>query len=350
VNDSPDAKGARLWPLRSLHPIDVPADQVEAVVLRVHSHDPLAAQCLAANRAACEAAIVIDSVVWTAPSSPEPSVSPAPPTTGLSVSEFLAERSAGTLGDGPITLHGYWSYRAMGHGCAAPTGTPGVLEMYCQDGESGITERNEPVLTFITGGLEVRAVAASGPLMTPYFSEELVRQLIGDGAAYKNGNWPPPVPIVVVGHVNDARAALCRPVAKELCRDRFVVDQIVQFDPASVPTPTPSPSPTPLPSPAPAALFTKDRCYGNVPYSFVGWTTPAKLDIGDTRTANVYAMVTRDVIALGKWTDDPQRKGHRFRVWGRGVCYTDSPDSMLFSEVTGTSFRLYDDGKKVPGI
>jgi hypothetical protein len=40
-----------------------------AVVLRVHTHDPEAAQCAANERAACEAAVVVEAVVWpTVPS------------------------------------------------------------------------------------------------------------------------------------------------------------------------------------------------------------------------------------------------------------------------------------------
>ena len=35
-----------------------------AVVLRVHTHDPEAADCSSAQRAACEAAVVVEAVVW----------------------------------------------------------------------------------------------------------------------------------------------------------------------------------------------------------------------------------------------------------------------------------------------
>jgi hypothetical protein len=35
-----------------------------AVVIRVHSHDPLATRCSAAGQAACDAALVVDSVAW----------------------------------------------------------------------------------------------------------------------------------------------------------------------------------------------------------------------------------------------------------------------------------------------
>jgi len=35
-----------------------------AVVVRVHAHDPRASECLPAHRATCDAAVVIDSVVW----------------------------------------------------------------------------------------------------------------------------------------------------------------------------------------------------------------------------------------------------------------------------------------------
>jgi hypothetical protein len=39
---------------------------IHPVVLRVHAHDPLARECPEITRVACDAAVVIDSVVWSA--------------------------------------------------------------------------------------------------------------------------------------------------------------------------------------------------------------------------------------------------------------------------------------------
>lgn len=48
----------------------------EPVVLRVHAHDPLAAQCPPNYRDQCEAAIVVDELVWPTPAAGSPSAAP----------------------------------------------------------------------------------------------------------------------------------------------------------------------------------------------------------------------------------------------------------------------------------
>ena len=220
-----------------------------------------------------------------------PALSPSVPPA-LTVSEALARRDAGELGDDPIVLAGYWTNRAFGHSCAPPRGQPGELELYCHDTEYGITERYEAI-----GELTPRSewIPAAGPHLTPYVAEDLLQGL---GAGLM-GLPLPPVPIVVRGHFDDPRAANCRPAAIEACRDRLIVDGILVFDLENAPVPTPSPAPTPFPSPAPAALFGPDSCAGDVAYSFAGWTTTDELGIDFSRPGHVYAMITADPIPLG---------------------------------------------------
>jgi hypothetical protein len=50
-----------------------------AVVVRAHTHDPEAAACSAAKRAACEAAVVVEAVVWSA--RPSANATPIPAVT-----------------------------------------------------------------------------------------------------------------------------------------------------------------------------------------------------------------------------------------------------------------------------
>jgi hypothetical protein len=45
----------------------------QAVVVRVHSHDPRATECLPSHRSACDAAVVFDSIAWTGSLVPSPS-------------------------------------------------------------------------------------------------------------------------------------------------------------------------------------------------------------------------------------------------------------------------------------
>lgn len=217
--------------------------------------------------------------------------------TILSVSDVLEGRSSGEIGGQPFALRGYWTGVLYAHSCAPPSEQPGDLEIYCHDGEFGITEQDEP---FITVTVDSRAIPHSGPGITPYVREpEATRLYSAPGIV--NGQPYPPVPIVVIGHFDDPEAADCRPQARQICLDRFVLDQIVEFDPQAVPTPGVTPSPTPFPfADPPPAPFTADRCSGDVPYSFVGWGRLADfgLDRGDPDTT-YYIMVTRDEVDLG---------------------------------------------------
>jgi hypothetical protein len=77
----------------------------EIVVARVHVHDPLASQCPANVRADCEAAIVVEAVVWqsdTGQVSPTPPA--APSTSGNAASSQVAGPSAGSSDTGAVQL------------------------------------------------------------------------------------------------------------------------------------------------------------------------------------------------------------------------------------------------------
>jgi hypothetical protein len=272
------------------------------------------------------------------------------------VSELLAARAAGDAPGGPYALRGYWTDRTYGHTCGAPLsrdGQPGELELYCSDGEWGITERNEAItdLTIQRRANEtsIGGPPAAGPHLTPLVpSTDEMQPLFA--VNYQKGGFWAPVPIVVVGHFDDPRAADCRKSARQLCRDRFVLDRVVTFNPDSVPAPTPSPTPTPFPRDSPPpALFANEECYRSAPKSFTGWIPFSELDIGLEGPGYVYAMVTRDVVPIGKWYANPRYPGHKTRSWGRGVCYAVDPGSVGFAAVTGTTFLEVDDGRHIEG-
>jgi hypothetical protein len=77
----------------------------EIVVAKVHLHDPLAAQCPAVSSAVCEAAIVVESVIWrsgegavaASPSSGGSSTTPSNPASG----EGVGPVSSASIGSGP---------------------------------------------------------------------------------------------------------------------------------------------------------------------------------------------------------------------------------------------------------
>jgi hypothetical protein len=273
--------------------------------------------------------------------------SPTPTPRALTVSKAIQLRDAGELGSNQITLSGFWTERSFGHSCSAPSEQPGELEIYCHDGEWGITERREAIGELTR---DHRWVPAAGPHLTPWVPENRQRLLFG--------RLPlPPVPIVVAGHFDDARAADCTVTARQLCRDRFVLDEVLVFDPSSVPPATPTPTPTPFPSPAPSPLFGKEACSGDVDYAFVGWTTTEDLNIGFDREGHVFAMVTADVIPIGEWVDDPNGSGQMFRWWGQRVCLSEDYNigqpfnsvPLTFAAINGTGFKEWEDGRHEPG-
>jgi hypothetical protein len=163
--------------------------------------------------------------------------------TVQSVSELLAARSAGNAPHGPYALRGYWTDRAYGHFCnPGAGGDAGQLEIQCHDGEWGITELDEAILTVDINQLgDSHSTAAAGPNLTPWVAPNADTARLFASRLVPGLTWAP-IPIVVMGHFDDPRAAACRPDARQTCLDRFVIDQVVQFDPGSVPVLSPSPS------------------------------------------------------------------------------------------------------------
>jgi len=140
-----------------------------------------------------------------------------PPAQAITftVSELLASRDAGALGSEQVRLQGFWSDLSFAHSCARPIDTPGELEIYCHDGEFGITERAEPIATRPD---DAHLFVTNGPHLTPWVPDHLWPRLAGVSS---------PTPIVVVGHFDDPRSQECQPTAVDLCRARFVIDDIL---------------------------------------------------------------------------------------------------------------------------
>lgn len=287
----------------------------------------------------------------------ESSLSPAVPNPAvidglqvMTVSEVLAARSAGGLKIVAVAVGGYWTDGSIGHSCAFPVVIPGVLEIYCQDGEFGITELDEPVIVIDRRG---SVTPPRGPALTPYFPEGLSRLEELFSLPIINGQRYPPVPIVVIGHFDDPLAAACRPERRQACLDRLVVDRIASFNAQAVPTPGVSPTPSPFPSPAPSGLFDPIVCAGDVPYSFIGWSTTAVLQLPFDREGHVWAVVTRDPVLLGGegWNADPNGSTGRYRPWGRRICIGEEGDfgAISYGVVPGTGYLEWEDGHRTPG-
>lgn len=237
---------------------------------------------------------------------PLPSADSVDGLTIHSVSKLLDLRADGRIGGERVALRGFWSDRRQDYflSCIDPDSTPGELEIPCRDGTFGITERDEPIATLTEDADGTRLVRTDGPALTPFVEEALTERLFD----LPNINGQPylPVPIVVVGHFDDPRAADCRPESRQRCRDRLVLDEIVEFRPEAVPTPGITPSPTPFPfADPPPAPFTKADCFGGIPYSFIGWGSMSDYGIDLGSEEPVFIMVTRDEVrflgSVARW-------------------------------------------------
>jgi hypothetical protein len=279
--------------------------------------------------------------------------SPPPAAEGVdglhsyTVSELQTARADSKVNGGPIALRGFWSDRSFGHSCSPPHKQPGDLELRCSDGEWGITEDDEAIGVLTAAS---QWIPARSPHLSPYVSNDLFGPLLQQ--VLINGQRELPVPIVVVGHFDDPRAKDCQPEAAKLCVDRFVIDRIVDYHPEAVPSPgvTPPPTPFPFDSPPPPPFDVVD-CAGERPYSFVGWMSRADLGIdrGDV-PATAYVAITRDVIEIGGWVDDPDGSNGRFRTMARRICFAgeDRPGAIGYSWVPGSEYREWTDGHRSP--
>lgn len=277
-------------------------------------------------------------------SGPAWSPPPVPAVAGrdvYTVSRALKARDAGNLGGTTIALGGYWSASGAGWSCPAPNHQPADLELYCQDGAFGITERYESILVMISNGNMTASRGADGPHLSPFVPPDLQQQFLGQ-------TTPAPVPIAVLGHFGDPRASECVSDARQACLERFVIESVLVFDPATAPDATQTPSPSPFPSPGPSGLFSATQCGGDVPYSLVGWTTTDTLDSSLSFEGHVWAAVTRDVVPTGQWNELPDSPGHFNLPMGRLVCVglELEPGGMSIGVVLGTGYRQWDDGRR----
>jgi hypothetical protein len=279
---------------------------------------------------------------------PGPSDARSPDATSVDglpvriVSDVLALRAAGDLRKEPVAVGGFWTNRSRGHSCAAPDASPGELELYCHDGQYGITERDEPILRFVDAS---RAQPATGPHLTPYLEPSVTTRNLAFAVSFQIES--PPVPIVVVGHFDDPRAADCRAGARQLCRDRLVVDRVASYDPADLARVTPPLAAAEFGGPvAPPPPFDQAACPEIAEHVFAGWTLPAAIGLPDERGV-VWAIVSSDARVVADWADDPGGSGHRVRLLGNWMCAAreSDPTAIMRGPVPTTLYLEWDDGR-----
>jgi hypothetical protein len=162
----------------------------------------------------------------------------------------------------------------------------------------------------------------------------------------------PPVPIIARGHFDDPRAQDCRPEARDLCRNRFVIEEVIDFEPRVLPPPSPVADPTPFLSPPPPPPLDADDCFvDESDVASSGWTSADEIGLRLAYTGHIYAIVT-EPLAITDWLIDPT-SGERYKVWSQWACYQE--DYYIGTGVTAISGRPlgpsmyweYEDGGRV---
>jgi hypothetical protein len=248
----------------------------------------------------------------------------------MTVSQVLDARAAGGLRDQQVAVGGYWSASDIVPPCAPPTTTPGALEMYCEDGLSGITQLDEPSAVLDSAGV----ARASGPRLTPYIpaSVEGLGDLGPGSTAWGPGDGHAPVPIVVVGHFDDPLAADCRPEARQTCLDRLVVDKIAYF--AADVTVSPTAAPTQTPSPTASAT-------GHVARLEVAGS--GKMPCTGEGGCSAW-LVLRQAQNLSDWQPDPNDPAFSATPGGSSLTVENAPSGIGSGEWTvGLAYAQYSD-------
>jgi len=174
-----------------------------AVVLRVHTDDPEAAQCQTAQRAACEAAVVVESVVWP----------------------FV-----------PTEISGEHVYRAADQSSFASLSAASPAGSFLL---GGVVSAADPIAT-----CPVPQISEAELKLVPYCNWVSVDgvQLSSKGLAIANLRNRV---VVVRVHVNDPLAAQCPAEVRQACQAAVVVEGVVwQGEPLASPPQIAAPTPT----------------------------------------------------------------------------------------------------------
>ena len=227
LNESPN--GALEGPLE-LHfrsSVDPDWPGVGPVIVRVHTHDPLATTCAAANQDACAHAVVVDALLWSGPalgSDGLPSWMGGQPT--ITVPEAQATLAASTSAD-ELFVRGWYSGFALPcpyiPATVPPTPGSSLLPDHCQPSILG---------------------PAPIPLGQDHATADDLDLTLGPGV-----EAPPIGAVVLEVHGHDPAAAACDPSIRAACDAAVIVDGVL-WTASGGTAPTPAPTTTPMPSPA----------------------------------------------------------------------------------------------------
>ena len=169
----------------------------------------------------------------TASESPTPSMASATDVfpaeilglPAIAVSEALARRDAGP-DDTALAVRGYFSRPNVGVDISCPA-TPAKIspvQSRCPDAVTWLTEGPEQLWSLGDAGWQVRE--PDGPGLNPIVRFDVPFEM----PAHRNNGRPAPLPVVVLGHFADRRAAACPGASIEACRRAFVVDALLWAD------------------------------------------------------------------------------------------------------------------------
>lgn len=192
-----------------------------AVIVRVHTHDPLAAACDASNVGACEHAVVVEAVVWnglTLGSDGLPTSIEGQQT--LTVPEAL-DRLAGSTDATPFLVRGWYAGFALPCPFIPATAPP-------TPGSSLLPDNCQP------------SMLATSPIPTgqDHATASDLNLTLGPGA-----DAPPAGAAVLEVHGHDPAAAACDPSIRAACEAAVIVDRVVWTASSGLVTPAPSATP-----------------------------------------------------------------------------------------------------------
>ena len=180
------------------------------------------------RRAALAGGVVLVALAAGFASMQSPSPDGAPPgpagfpaTVGgmpvVSVAQAATLLDAGNLDGRAIAVAGYYFSVAMP--CPAPQGYVGPLEGWCRRVAFADDAAGATMCTYGADAMECHA-PPSGVRLAPWFVPETSGPLPQLEHA--------PVPLVLVGHADDARQLQCSPETQAECADAFVVDRVAR--------------------------------------------------------------------------------------------------------------------------
>jgi hypothetical protein len=178
-----------------------------AVIVRVHTHDPLAASCDPPNVDACEHAVVVDAMVWNGlalGSDGLPTAIEGQPT--ITVPDAL-DRLASSTDATPYLVRGWYaSLAGLGGRCHIPATVPPT------PGSSLLPEACDPSLL----GASPIAIGQE------YAAGSYLNLTLGPGV-----DAPPNGAVVLEIHGHDPASAACDPSIRVACEAAVVVDRVV---------------------------------------------------------------------------------------------------------------------------